>query len=198
MKRIARRRAPARRSASRRRVVPTIRRASNPIARRSSPPARRSATPVRFGYRRRVNPLAGRGLFGSAAVRLGGAAVAGAIAGSIVNAKSPAMLAEWAGKLSVQPSTLVAIITIIAARFAPAGARQYVVAAGVGMLAPEAVARVGQLGTGAPATTATAAELRRRANAYKAQIQARRQNTLEGSANAIPMAPARKRADLAS
>lgn len=108
------------------------------------------------------------------------------------------MLAEWAAKISVQPSTIVAILTILLARLAPAGARQYVVAAGVGMLAPEAVARVGQLGSGTPAT---AAELRRRADAYKAQIQARRQNTLTGSAapsSSIPMAPSRRRADIAA
>lgn len=124
---MAKKRSTKRRAPARRRRKATVSRA----------PARRSRkAPAR---RRRSNP---RGLMTQPAFKFGIAAVGGAIAASLVNNSAglagPLAPLTMGGK--IQPATVAAILTIgIGWKFAKGKTKGTLIAAGAGMLVPQAV-----------------------------------------------------------
>lgn len=181
-----------------------------PARRTSSTPARQvrrpratSSAPVRVTYRRRVpNPLGGRGFLGSAAVRIGGAALGGAVLGSYLNGASwvPQTARDWAARAGIQVSTLAAVLVLILGWRMGGAGRQITMAVGVGMLAPEAVSRIGSLTSGAAPGGSSAAELRQRADLARSKILARRRTSplIEAPSTTVQAGPVRRRADIAA
>jgi hypothetical protein len=166
----------AKRGGGKRRSSRRVVRAANPIGvpgrrrRRSLAPRRAmKAAPVR--YVRRRNPV---GLAGNPAVRYAGAAIAGAVAGTMLNAKAaedPAAmmgLGQKAIDWGVQPATVAGGVTVaIAWKFYKGPYRGELLAFGLGMAVPEAIDRFGALGSGiggktAALTAGSRADLKRR------------------------------------
>ncbi len=181
------------------------RRTSSAIVRRSQTTRARSSAPVRVTYRKRVfNPLGGRGFLGSAAVRIGGAALGGSVLGSYLNGASwvPQQVRDLASRIGIQVSTLSAVLVLVLGWRMGGAGRQVAMAVGVGMLAPEAVTRIGglTLSTTPSAGGASAAELRQRAEVARAKILARRRASpvMEAPSTAAQAIPARRRADIAA